>query len=131
VRFPFVSRAIYEDVVQRLERQLNDERSRTRYLTDLVADMKVSGAAVVRMHGAGAVGVPKLETKQRSDVDQALDENKHASNNPRLRAHLGKWAQREIDRGEDAAKVLDRLRGWHLASNDDDEDDDDDAVIGV
>jgi hypothetical protein len=74
----------------------------------------------------------KLEAKRRSDVDQALDENKHASSNPRLRAHLAKWAEREIANGAPAEKVLDRLRGWHLASSDDDDDDDnDDTVLGV
>lgn len=132
MRLPFVSRAIYEDVVRRLERQLEEEQKRTRYLVDLVADMKVSGASVVRsvMIGGGGSG-GKLEAKRRSDVDQALDENKHASNNPRLRAHLAKWAEREIGNGAEAEAVLERLRGWHLASSDDDDDDDNDAVLGV
>jgi hypothetical protein len=139
VRLPFVSRSLYDileklfvETVTRLERQLEDERQRTRYLIDLVADMKVSGASVVRSIATGARPVDKLEARRRSDVDQALDENKHASSNPRLRAHLAKWAEREIANGAPADKVLDRLRGWHLASSDDDDDDDnDDTVLGV
>lgn len=78
---PFVSRAIYDDVVARLERQLAAEQERTRYLTDLVADMKVGGASLVRSVVTGAGGGMKLEPKPSSAIQQAIDENKHASSN--------------------------------------------------
>jgi hypothetical protein len=129
VKLPFVSRATYED----LKQLLADERDRTRYLTDLVADMKVGGASLVRSVATDVPEGVKLTPKPTSAINQAVDENKHASRNPRLRAHLVKWAEREIARGQKEEDVLDRLRGWDLVGrdDDDDDDDDDDTVIGV
>lgn len=127
MKLPFVSRATYEDMKQLLA----DERERTRYLTDLVADMKVGGASVVRSVVTGAGGSVKLENKPTSAIQQAIDENKHASRNPRLRAHLAKWAERELANGRKEEDVLNRLRGWDVVGRDDDDEDDDDSVIGV
>jgi hypothetical protein len=140
MRLPFVSRSAHDDMLGHrertiafLEKQLHNEQERTRYLTDLVADMKVSGASVVRQIVRGSEGSSaKLAPRPRSSIEQAIDENRYASSNPRLRAHLAAWGEREIARGVEEKTVLDRLRSWSQPSNDDDDDDDeDDTVLGV
>ena len=126
MKFPFVSRSIYEDVRKMLE----ERTERLDYLTDLLADMKVSGATLQRLTSA-AGGTAKLETKPKSAIQQAIDESEHASKNLRLRTHLAKWAERELERGQDEEKVLNRLRTWHQPSEDDDDDDDETDTVPI
>lgn len=122
------------DSARQLRELLQSERDRNRELSDVIIDMKVAGGVAQRLRPLPD-GM-KLEQPRRSDIDQAIDENKYANSIPGLRGHLADWAAKELRRGDgserDRLRVLDRLRTWSNVSDDDDDDEDDDeGVIAI
>jgi hypothetical protein len=108
--------------VDRLSEQLADERRRSEHLLDVVLAMRAAGGVVPRSVAPNQ----KFAQRRRSDIDQAIDENRLASANPRLRTHLSIWATKELAKGVPEATVLDRLRNWNVVRDDHDDDDDGD-----
>jgi hypothetical protein len=143
---PFVSRLAFEvseRAVARLEAALAKEHARSAELLDTILDLKLAGAAAPRR----TRGELTLKPRPRSRIQQAIDENALASNNPRLRNHLATWADKElkrrprdVDEEEWERRVEGRLRTWHVvgeSDRDDDDapdlldDDDDHSAIGI
>src|SRR5215211_7597119 len=121
MRLPWVSRDAYELAlthIAMLEGQLTLEQKRSAFTLDTVLSLKVSGAQTMRPITTTVAG--ERVRPPRSDVQQAIDENKHASANPRLRQHLTKWAQKQLDANADREKVLNQLRAWSVVSTEDD-----------
>lgn len=130
MRFPFVilPRSAYDDM-----------RERERTLFDTLLRLRIPGAAASAL--APDALSPRLEAKELSPIERAVNENPHARANPRLRAHLLSWARKELDAADpnDRAarealerKVLNRLRGWSVVSTESSSDEDeDDEVIAL
>lgn len=133
LRWPWASRDALE--VQRLfnahlVNELAKEQAKSAHLLETVLSMRMSGGAIARL--SPLPEGRKLTQPRRSAVDQAIDENKHASSRPGLRQYLASWATKELEKGTTEATVLNRLRTWSIAEDDDEDvDDDDDDVIPV
>lgn len=148
MRLPFVSRALYTELRDRADREialltglLQNERTRTAYLTDQLLDMKVAGgtvigraaAQIIAARGPNGTEPTRVPKPTRSAVSQAIDENRYASSNPALRRHLENWARKEIeltDGSDDAiAKIITRLKTWSSPAAVRDDDDTADELI--
>ncbi len=130
LRWPWVSRRAY-DVLDRAlvasDTQLMASVLEVKRLTDVITEMKMAGGIFVptnreRLNAAARAPVV------RSTIDQAIDENRFASNNPMLRRHLQGWAQIQLDAGKPEKDVAHRLRTWSVVSEEDDEDGDEDLI---
>lgn len=111
----------------RLAEQLRDERARSQMLTNTIIDMKLSGGSVQRLRPLPAG--ERLPQRDRTDIEAAIAQNKHARRIPGLAAHLAKWADEVLlDPNADRKRVLDRLRTWSTVSEDDDDDDEEDDL---
>ncbi len=97
---------------------LAKEQTRSEYLMDTILSMRVSGAVAERLSPTAPRTKPV-----RSDVDQAIDENRHAASNPRLRSYLQRYANKELTKGRSEKDLLEELRNWSTVRPDDDEDD--------
>jgi hypothetical protein len=118
VRFPFVSRGVYETTLE----LLRDERRRTNDLMDVLVKLKVSGASIPR----DPAMMKPLEARAVDPIEEAITENKHARANPRIRMALSHFADTEKRKGTSTELILERLRSWDRvdrASDDDDEND--------
>lgn len=149
--WPFVSRKLYDAAIQvrvdyenflsviidgerrnaaaereRLTAAIELERKRGDELLEVVLNMRMTGATVTRVIAPEG----RLAKRKRSDIDQAIDENRLAGSNPALRAHLSRWASKELAKGVPLAVVLDRLRTWSAVKDEDiDEDDEENDVV--
>lgn len=115
-----------------LNHQLDVERDRNRILTATLIDLKMGGATLMRARMDAGHEAPARPP--RSAVSQAIDENKHASSNPRLRTYLTRWSDEQLRAGKSEDTVLDALRGWSkVRAVDDDKDDDekDDMMVAT
>ena len=144
LRLPFVSRRAYYDQRRQLklaERRhaevlamLTEERNRTEHLVDTIVSLKLGGATLVRHMLANEDGsAKKLTPRTPSAIQQAIDENPRAANNPALRRYLTEWAEKELRKPSELSleqqirDVVMRLKTWNVAElADDDEDDEGD-----
>lgn len=127
MKFPFVSRAIYDDVVGNLRQQLAEEKQdRTALLAELarVTDKLLPAP---KHATARAVTFPSAEDAARAEIEQrldvALDSNKYTASNPRMRARIRRWADTQLAKQVPIEKVEDRIVNWSRVSNDDEDDD--------
>ena len=141
LRLPFVSRRAYNNQRRQLklaERRhaevmamLTQERTRTEHLVDTIVSLKLGGATLVRQVLANEDGSPKkLTPRTPSAIQQAIDENPRAANNPALRRYLTEWAEKELRKPSERSleqqirDVVMRLKTWNVAELADDEEDD-------
>lgn len=132
MKFPFISRSVYDDVVGDLRRQLRDEQTRSLTLTRVAISMRLHRDGTLPRKQDAARQETNESRQQSNAVDLALDENKHTRVNPVLRARLRKWADRQFEAGAKQEDVLAKLSSWSIVNRDDDDDDDDDTIaVGV
>lgn len=130
MNLPFVSRAVYEDVKDQrecAERRVRDCLAEIRRLTNVIIDMKVTGATV-RAAVTGDRPRLALAPKPESELDRALRENDRTRHDPRMAARMRAWAEDEIASGRDAEDVIDRVRNWNAVAGEAADDDDDEAL---
>jgi hypothetical protein len=135
---PFISRGAHDELrtahetqILRLQRELEKEQERSAHLMDTVLSLKVSGAtSIIR---AAALGT-KTAPKQRSAIEQAIDEHPRAIASVQHRNHLSRWAAKrmrekpdDLDEATWMDAVCDEIRESHTVNVDRDGDDEDDV----
>jgi hypothetical protein len=126
VNLPFVSRGVYDDAradLKALQADLAVERLQIAHLTETIIQMKVTGATVRQAVGQN-LGI-KLERRQPTALDKALDENPRTRNAGQIRAKTSEWAERalaECQSDDEKEEVLDRVRNWSRVSAADEDD---------
>lgn len=108
MKLPFLilPRTVYDD--QR--RDLEAAWKRVDELQQIVFDLKLEGAQIVRTHPE--LFKRRLEKKDVDLIDVALDENPKCRRNHALRRRMREWADLELQAGRTTAYVLERIGNW-------------------
>lgn len=121
--FVLVPRVVFDQMVKAND----EERERTRRLTKTIVQMKVAGGTVQRAALGG-----RLPPRQVSEFDQqvadAIESNKHSRRPGFAAAQMG-FVERELAKGTDKDKILDRLRNWSRVDRSVKDDDNDTIAI--
>lgn len=115
-----VSRELLDAVAQQraeLRADLVKEQGRTRVLTRFLLRMKRDGAMLLPANALRR----QPDHRAPTPIYRAIDDNARARSNPRLRAHLVKWAADAQREGLSEATILDKLRSWGAPTHDDDD----------
>lgn len=106
-RWPFVSRAVYDD----LRHDLWEERQRTAQLTQAIVELKTAGAVYVK--DAQDRLATRLAARQTDPVEQAIYEHPLAAGDPALRRGLSRYAdklRREGKLSDD--EIIEAVTAW-------------------
>ena len=116
MKFPFVilPRRVYDDLMADRQQDRTDKRRMLR----TIVKMKVSGGIIPRSPSM------KVVPREPDPIEKAIDENKHARSNPRIRAALMKYADREREKNTPLAEIERVLRTWSDPNARGDDDDD-------
>lgn len=118
IRLPFVSRRAYDDAQAAIE----FERKRSEGLLEILLRMKSEGAVLL------PAAPPRLEPRELTVWEKALEQHPRARNDRRLHAHLSRWAEDELAKGRSADEIADEITAWSDVRHEDDDDDDEDAL---
>lgn len=121
VRWPWVSRVAYDDMVSAHAA----EREHSRKLTRIIVRLKVSQQAHLPSKAA--------ERKQAEvdEIEQAIRRSKHAGN-PAIRTALSNFADAEKAKGTPIKEIIVKLANWDKIQGDDltlDDEEEDDGIL--
>lgn len=121
----FASRllALQERTINDLRAQLHDERLRTASLTEVIVNLKVSGAQPQRPLGQ------KPERRELSDIEKAIERSRGLRGNTDAKMRAAKWAENQIANNVDRELVLAQLTNWDVVPNEVEEEIEDDDTI--
>lgn len=112
-RFPFVSRAVYEDVRHELfleQQRTAAERQRVADLTQTIVELKTAGA--IHVKPATDRIAHRLAAREADPIERAVDDLAVAKHDPALRRHLMKQADRLRREGKDEDEILEAVTAW-------------------
>jgi hypothetical protein len=109
MRWPWVSREMYDNLFTALQAQQRGSSAAYNLLLDRYHALKLQGAVSPEPR-------QPVEAKEPDPIQYAI--NDKAGTNPALRFHLTRWAASEKQKNVSPEKIIDRINNWQSESDD-------------